>query len=113
MNTKTIYTAITVVLLFISTMANAHDPSKHAATKEKPNCEAMHQMDSANMDMNDPVMQAMMKQCGKSTPEGNHEKKVIKPVCTEEHEKLGHCTPESEVSDTKDSEPADSETNHD
>ena len=113
MDTKTIYTAITVASLFISTTVLAHDPSKHAATKEKPNCEAMHKMDSSDMDMNDPIMQAMMQQCGKSTPEGHHNKKVEKPVCTEEHEKLGHCTLESEVSDTKDSEPADSETDHD
>ncbi|MFT5260750.1 MAG: hypothetical protein ACI9XU_000756 [Arenicella sp.] len=113
MNTKTIYTAITVITLFMSTSVTAHDPSMHAATKEKPNCAAMHKMDSPKMDMSDPVMQAMMKQCGKSSPEGHHNMKSEKPVCTEEHQKLGHCTLESGVSDTRDSVSADSEINDD
>ena len=113
MNTKTIYTAITVISLFISTAVIAHDPSKHAATKEKPNCEAMHKMDSAKMDMNDPVMQAMMKQCGKADMQAHHDKQDKKPGCTEEHAKMGHCALEADVSDTQDSERADSETDHD
>jgi hypothetical protein len=54
-----------------------------------------------------------MKKCGKSSPEGHHEMKSEKPVCTEEHQKLGHCTLESGVSDTKDSVSADSEINDD
>jgi hypothetical protein len=113
MHTKIIYTAITVIVVFISTYVTAHDPSMHAATKEKPNCAAMHKMDSPKMDMSGPVMQAMMKKCGKSSPEGHHEMKSDKPICTEEHQKLGHCTLESGVSGTKDSVSADSEINDD
>lgn len=30
---------------------------------EKPDCAVMDNMDHSKMDMNDPVMQAMMKQC--------------------------------------------------
>ena len=92
MNTKTIYTIITAASLFTATFANAHEPSKHAATKTKPNCEAMHKMDSSAMDMNDPVMQAMMKQCGKPDMANHHDKQDEKPACTEEHAKMGHCT---------------------
>ncbi len=41
----------------------AHDPAEHAKTAEAPDCEAMKKMDHSKMDMNDPVMQAMMKKC--------------------------------------------------
>jgi hypothetical protein len=99
MNTKSIYTAITLISLFFSSAVIAHDPSKHAATKEKPNCEAMHKMDLSSMDMNDPVVQAMMQQCGKSTTDGHHDNQAEKPACTQEHAKLGHCTLESDASD--------------
>ena len=100
MNTKIIYTAITVVSLFVSTSVIAHDPSKHATPKKKPNCEAIHKMDSSKMDMNEPVMQAM-KQCGKSDMKGHNDQQVEKPTCSEEHAKLGHCTLEAETSDNK------------
>lgn len=42
----------------------AHDPAEHAKAGEAPNCESMKTMDHSKMDMNDPVMQAMMKKCG-------------------------------------------------
>ena len=41
--------------------AFAHDPAEHAKTAEAPDCEAMKKMDHSKMDMNDPVMQALMK----------------------------------------------------
>jgi hypothetical protein len=98
MNTKTIYTAITLASVLFSGAASAHDPSQHAATKEKPKCEAMHKMDSSTMDINDPVMQAMMQQCGKPDMANHHDEQAAKPACTEEHAKLGHCTLEAKAS---------------
>ena len=87
MNTKTIYTAIALASLFISTSVTAHDPSKHATPMKKPNCEAMHKMDSSAMDKNDPVMQAMMKQCGKADVNDTsmHATPMKKPNCKAMH----------------------------
>lgn len=49
----------------------AHDPAEHAKTAEAPDCEAMKKMDHSKMDMNDPVMQALMKKC--SAAHSEHE----------------------------------------
>jgi hypothetical protein len=49
---------------FIITTANAHDASMHKKdTAQKPQCETMDNIDHSKMDMNDPIMQAMMQQC--------------------------------------------------
>ena len=58
-------------LLLVTLSALAHDPSEHAAKNTKPDCAAMDTMDHASMDMNDPVMQAMMKKCMSDMPEGD------------------------------------------
>jgi len=54
--------------------AQAHDPKEHMKDAENPNCAAMKDMDHSKMDMNDPVMQAMMKQCMKDmhNDDGDH-----------------------------------------
>lgn len=49
--------------LGIAFSAQAHDPKEHMKDAEDPNCAAMKNMDHSKMDMNDPVQQAMMKQC--------------------------------------------------
>lgn len=51
--------------LAIATAAQAHDPSEHHGG-EAPDCEAMMEKmdDMKGMDRNDPVMRAMMEQCG-------------------------------------------------
>ena len=54
--------------LFLAGAAYAHDPSEHAHEQEAPNCAAMKDM--KHMDMDDPVMIAMMRQC-----EDHHEDK--------------------------------------
>lgn len=46
----------------------AHDAAEHAKTAEAPDCEAMKTMDHSKMDMNDPVMQALMKKCSAAEP---------------------------------------------
>lgn len=61
---------ITILTLFsvtaLASAAQAHDPKEHMKDAEKPNCAAMKDMDHSKMDMNDPVTQAMMKQCMES-----------------------------------------------
>lgn len=47
----------------LTVTAQAHDPKEHMKDAEKPDCAAMQNMDHSKMDMKDPVMQAMMKQC--------------------------------------------------
>jgi len=58
-----IKTALVVMGMLVIGSAYAHDPSEHTGKAEKPKCEAMENMDRSKMDMNDPVMQAMMKKC--------------------------------------------------
>lgn len=62
-------------LIISATTVNAHDPALHKKENaEKPQCEAMEGMDHSKMDMNDPIMQAMMKQCmGDDNHKGEHE----------------------------------------
>ena len=52
-----------VAALIASLSAQAHDPSEHKATDQKPDCAAMNTMDHSKMDPNDPVMLAMMRKC--------------------------------------------------
>jgi len=56
-------TALIVMGMLVIGSAYAHDPSEHTGKAEKPKCEAMENMDQSKMDMNDPVMLAMMKKC--------------------------------------------------
>tara|TARA_R110002049_G_scaffold72267_5_gene186450 strand:- start:300 stop:593 length:294 start_codon:yes stop_codon:yes gene_type:complete len=60
--------------LGIALSAQAHDPKEHMKDAEDPNCAAMKNMDHSKMDMNDPVMQAMMKQCTKDKHHNESEK---------------------------------------
>ncbi len=60
-------TVLTLVLtMALASTAQAHEPKEHMKDAETPNCAAMKDMDHSKMDMNDPVMQAMMKQCMES-----------------------------------------------
>ena len=54
--------------------AQGHDPSEHMKDAEKPNCSAMKSMAPNEMDVKDPVMQAMVKQCTKDTHDDVDEK---------------------------------------
>jgi hypothetical protein len=49
--------------LALTLSVQAHDPKEHMKDTEQPDCAAMKDMDHSKMDMNDPVMQAMMKKC--------------------------------------------------
>jgi len=58
------FVALPALLLALS--AQAHDPKEHMKEAQAPDCAAMKDMDHSKMDMNDPVMQAMMKKCMKA-----------------------------------------------
>ena len=58
--------------LLLSAAAFAHDPSEHKMEEQKPDCSAMQKMDHSKMNINDPVMQAMMQKCMK----GMHEEEA-------------------------------------
>lgn len=65
MKLKRFSTFIVLAALGMALSAQAHDPKEHTKDAEKPDCAAMKNMDHSKMDMKDPVMQAMMKQCMK------------------------------------------------
>ncbi len=63
MNFKKLSPIVAIVTFGVAFSAQAHDPKEHMKNNEKPNCAALKEMDTSKMDNNDPVMQAMMKQC--------------------------------------------------
>jgi uncharacterized protein (DUF305 family) len=63
MKTKTLTFVIALSTLAFTLSAQAHDPKEHMKDAEKPDCAAMGNMDQSKMDMQDPIAQAMMKQC--------------------------------------------------
>lgn len=65
MKRKLLSPILVLAALGVAFSAQAHDPKEHMKDAENPNCVAMKDMDHSKMDMNDPVMQAMMKQCMK------------------------------------------------
>ncbi len=56
---------ILLAALGLTLTVQAHSPKEHMTDAEQPNCKSMSNMDHTKMDTNDPVMQAMMKQCMK------------------------------------------------
>ncbi|MGB3621908.1 MAG: hypothetical protein WBA20_11220 [Ketobacter sp.] len=68
MKIKPISLLLAITAFVTTTYAQAHDPKEHMKDAEKPNCSAMKDMDHSKMDMDDPVMQAMMKKCMKDMP---------------------------------------------
>ena len=76
MKRKLLSPVLVLAALGVTFSAQAHDPKEHMKDAENPNCAAMKDMDHSKMDMNDPVMQAMMKQCNKEMHhgEGDHSK---------------------------------------
>ncbi len=60
MKTKLI---VLTTALSVSILAAAHDPKEHAKESEAPDCQTLASMDHEKMDMDDPVMQAMLTKC--------------------------------------------------
>ena len=73
---NTIRIALTVVSFAFAQGAFAHDPAEHAReaaeAKKGADCAAMKKMDMSKMDVNDPIMKAMMTKCAQHS-EGQHE----------------------------------------
>jgi|GEM_PF-302237 len=70
MNIVTKLAIASSVALVISFSAQAHEAAEHMKKAQSPDCAAMAEMDHDKMDMNDPVMAAMMKQCMASDAHG-------------------------------------------
>ncbi len=58
-----VLSASALILALYVTPGLAHDPKEHKAKSTMPDCAAMKNMDASKMDMNDPVMKAMMQKC--------------------------------------------------
>ena len=59
-------TIFAVNCFLLGTYSFAHEAHKHghASNEEKkPNCDSIKHMDTSKIDMNDPVMKALMKKC--------------------------------------------------
>lgn len=59
--------------LLLSMFVTAHDPGEHAKESEAPQCEALASMDQGEIDMNDPVMQALYAKCKQETADDHHD----------------------------------------
>ncbi|WP_206441557.1 hypothetical protein [Amphritea opalescens] len=60
---KQLSVLIAAPALMLAFAAQAHSEKEHMKTAENPDCAAMSTMDHSKMDMNDPVLMAMMQQC--------------------------------------------------
>ncbi|SIS65550.1 hypothetical protein [Neptunomonas antarctica] len=54
---------VAVPALMLALSVQAHSEKEHMKTAESPDCAVMNTMDHSKMDMNDPVVMAMMQQC--------------------------------------------------
>ena len=63
MKTQTLPRVLAISSLLFALSAQAHDPKEHMQNTEQADCTAMNDMDQSKMDMNDPVVMAMMQQC--------------------------------------------------
>ena len=67
---------LAVPALMLAFSAQAHSEKEHMEKAENPDCAAMSTMDHSKMDMNDPVVMAMMQQCMSSMPHGSEEGEI-------------------------------------
>jgi hypothetical protein len=73
MKNKQLSVLVAVPALMLAFSAQAHSEKEHMKTAENPDCAAMSTMDHSKMDMNDPVLMAMMQQCMSSMQHGSVE----------------------------------------
>ena len=100
MKIKSLSFAITFSALIYGLSAQAHEPKEHMQDAKKPDCAAMDNMDQSKMDMDDPVMQAMMKQCmngmshkqksGNDSQKQNKQEVDVPPVSDDEATEHSH-----------------------
>lgn len=81
---------LAAALFTLAQGAFAHDPAEHAKdaedAKKGADCAAMKNMDHSKMDMNDPVMKAMMAKCA-ATPKAA-DPKAMKGMEGMDHSKM-------------------------
>ena len=63
MKTNTLQIIFLISLVSISLFTQAHDMKEHMKNLEEPKCETVQSMKKDLQNMDDPVMQAIMKQC--------------------------------------------------
>ena len=63
MKHKIIASMMALSSLMLSIHVQAHEADAHKDNVQAPDCSSMKGMDHAKMDMNDPVMKAMMEKC--------------------------------------------------
>lgn len=73
MKSKQLSALVAVPALMLSFSALAHGEKEHMKTAESPDCAAMSTMDHSKMDMNDPIVMAMMQQCMSTMQHGTAE----------------------------------------
>lgn len=89
---QTLATAMLVSV--ITSTALAHDPKLHKQSDEKPNCDAIKDMDHTEMETDDPVMRAMMAKCRSEKTEAETlEKYPLGKSKTKYRKKIGHDAP--------------------
>ena len=91
MKAKMIFSLLVTQVLLQAMTAQAHDPKEHMTDVKKPDCGMMGNMDHSKMDMNDPVMQAMMERC--SGMMNDHEmpnEELAKENDAHDHESAGN-----------------------
>ncbi|MFT6914242.1 MAG: hypothetical protein ACJAWL_000530 [Motiliproteus sp.] len=85
--------SVAVPALMLAFSAQAHSEKEHMKTAEDPDCAAMSTMDHGDMDMNDPVVMAMMQQCMSDMQHGSAEAEETEEVENASH---GHSSAEAE-----------------
>lgn len=87
--------ALGVATLVVSLSVKAHDPSEHTQPAEKPNCAAITATDASKPDLNDPVVQAMLKKCTAST------RATSTQATDDDHHKTDHHAQQHETSNAR------------
>lgn len=85
--------ASTLLIITFTISAQAHDPKEHINKGVKPDCSAMENIDREKNGMEDPVMQAIMKQCMQSIP--SDEKPEAHDLNKSEH--TGHASDDGSI----------------
>lgn len=75
---------VSLPAMMLALYTQAHDPKEHMQNTEKLDCSAMKNMDHSKMDMDDPVVLAIMEKC-KEHMDDENEKKEDKHAKHKDH----------------------------
>ncbi len=92
MKTNTIVSSVILLSMFVTGSASAHDPKMHADKSKKIDCSSINDIDHKTMDMDDPIMKAMMKKCMSNMDHdvSNKKHKVIDDVDNKVDDHIKH-----------------------